>query len=107
MGSLLHVLEGRFDDAIGVMQAAAIHHDPEALMYFARHYAYMGKPDQAIGRLRRAAMSGFVCAPATLRADKWLQPLKRHPEFAAIMTESAKMVDQARSQLKDFQMWLR
>lgn len=72
MGSLLCVLEGRVDKAVQHMEGMENIREPEGLVYSARHYSKLGLTDLAIIALKRAAESGFVCAPYTLRSDAWL-----------------------------------
>jgi DNA-binding winged helix-turn-helix (wHTH) protein len=100
MASLLALLEERFDEAFNCMEAMKIPHEPEVLVYLARHYAYLGSPDSAIKTLKRAAQSGFVCAPETLRSDFWLRAARAHPEFGSLLTEAEGMVDLARPMLQ-------
>src|SRR5262249_39346425 len=90
----------RFDDAIRCMEAMRVRHEPEALVYLARHYSYIGAVDTAISFLQRAADSGFVCAPETLRSDAWLQPVRAHAAFATVLSESEKKFAGARSTLQ-------
>jgi DNA-binding winged helix-turn-helix (wHTH) protein len=97
MMSLLAVVERRFDDAVSCMQAVRITREPEALIYFARHYSYIGASDAAIGMLKQAVQSGFVCAPFTLRSDAWLGAARLHPEFTAILAEAESLTGNARS----------
>jgi len=76
MASLLAVLEGRTAEAVKLMEEANITREPEILLYFARHYARMGEGDLAIRALKKAAETGFVCAPQTFNSDVWLRPLR-------------------------------
>lgn len=96
MASLLAVLEERRDDALQCMQAMTIPHEPEVLIYLARHYSYIGAPDAAVECLRRAWKAGFVCSSETLRSDPWLGGARAHIEFASVMREAERQVDQAR-----------
>jgi DNA-binding winged helix-turn-helix (wHTH) protein len=100
MGSLLALLEERFGDACHCMEAMRIPHEPEVLVYLARHYSFMGSPDLAINALKRAAQSGFVCAPDTLRSDKWLEAVRTHAEFGSVLNEAEGFMDQAHSILQ-------
>jgi len=77
MTFLLALLQERFDDAFHCMEAMRIPQEPEILVYLARHYSYIGSPDSSIKALKRAAQSGFVCAPGTLRSDAWLGAARR------------------------------
>jgi len=87
MASLLAVLEGRTAEAVGLMEGADATREPEILIYFARHYGKIGNAEAAAKTLRRAAETGFVCAPETLHADAWLSALHGHPEFDSLLNE--------------------
>ena len=100
MSSLLALLEERFVDALHCMEGMKIPYDPEALVYLARHYSFMGSPDLAISALKRAAQSGFVCAPDTLRSDEWLKAARTHAGFGSVLTEAETLMDQAHSILQ-------
>jgi DNA-binding winged helix-turn-helix (wHTH) protein len=102
MSSLLAVLEGRADEAVGLMESADTTREPEILVYFARHYARLKLADLAIVALKRAAQSGFVCAPITLRSDVWLKGLRSHPEFGSLLSAAESLVADARSGLEVF-----
>ena len=95
MGSLLALLEDRFDVAFQSMEAMTIRHEPELLVYLARRYSYIGAPASAISALRRAAQTGFVCAPETLRSDAWLSGARAHPEFGSVLADAVNLADQA------------
>jgi hypothetical protein len=94
MGSLLAVVEGRFDDAYQSMEALQIAHEPEVLVYLARYYSYVGAAGAAVDPLRRAAQSAFICAPDMLRSDAWLSAAHRQPEFASLLGEAEKFAGQ-------------
>lgn len=89
MGSLLALLEGRTQDAVEEMSAADTSYDPEILVYFARHYACAGLIDAALSALQQAAERGFLCASSTLESDPWLEPVREHSGFTALL-EGAK-----------------
>ena len=97
MESLLALLEGRFADAAALMQSADATREPEILVYFARHYAEMRMPDVAVAALKLAMQSGFICAPQTLASDKWLETVRSHPEFGALLRTLEAQVSAARS----------
>lgn len=97
MGSLLDLLEGRIDEAVSRMEGTDTAREPEVLVYFARHCSRMGLGDLAVQALNRAAQSGFVCAPRTLTADPWLEAVRQHPEFAAVLATSESLIEQARA----------
>lgn len=93
MSSLLALLEERTSFAILQMQQTDASLDPEIQFYFARHYSRLGQSGMAISALRRAAASGFICAPATLDGDPWLAPLGGHPELAAVRENAARQIE--------------
>jgi DNA-binding winged helix-turn-helix (wHTH) protein len=92
LASLLAVLERKPARAIKLMQAADTTREPEILVYFARHYSRIGKPDLALHALQQAAENGFVCAPQTLTSDAWLHPLHQHPAFASVLSSAENRV---------------
>ncbi|HMH15994.1 MAG TPA: winged helix-turn-helix domain-containing protein [Edaphobacter sp.] len=97
MSSLLALLEGKTDEAVRLMETADTTREPEILMYFARHYARLKQVDSAITALKRAAESGFVCAPKTLISDAWLTAVRKHSEFASLLGTAETLVQEARS----------
>lgn len=97
MSSLLAVLEGRAHEAIEIMERAGPIRDPEIMLYFARHYAEIGRIDAAIVALRRAARLGFTCAPKTLREDPWLISLRNSKDFADLVEEMEALVQAAQA----------
>jgi hypothetical protein len=99
MSSLLALLEGRFDEAAGLMQAADATREPEILIYFARHYAEMGMVDSAMAALKQALQCGFICAPETLASDAWFGGVRAHPEFELLLNSARSRVAAARSTL--------
>jgi DNA-binding winged helix-turn-helix (wHTH) protein len=100
MTSLLAILEGKTDEARTIMDQADTSHEPEILVYFARHYGHMRMLDCSIKALQQAARSGFICGPETLKSDPWLLPLRKHREFAALLSKAAALVEQAGSSFK-------
>jgi DNA-binding winged helix-turn-helix (wHTH) protein len=100
MSSLLAVLEGKADEAVRLMEKADTTREPEILVYFARHYARLKQVDSAITALKRAAESGFVCAPETLISDAWLTAVRKHSEFASLLGTAKTLVQEARSGFK-------
>ncbi|WP_158942183.1 winged helix-turn-helix domain-containing protein [Granulicella sp. S190] len=99
LSSLLSLLEGRTEEAINLMKAADTTREPEILLYFARHYSRMKKPELAITALKQAAQSGFICAPHTLTSDPWFSTLRRHPQFNSLRDSMQTLVDEAQSTL--------
>jgi DNA-binding winged helix-turn-helix (wHTH) protein/tetratricopeptide (TPR) repeat protein len=97
MSSLLALLEGKAHEAVRLMETADTTREPEILVYFARHYARLKQVDSAIAALKRAAESGFVCAPDTLTSDAWLSALRKHSEFASLLGSAETLVQEAQS----------
>ena len=97
LGSLLALLEGRFDEAVRLMEETDATREPEIQVYFARHYAQMGLADSAVKALKRAARSGFICAPNTLNSDLWLSALQKHPEFGSLLNTAETLIEEAQS----------
>src|SRR4051794_19762032 len=97
MNSLLSVLEGRADDAISHMVETDATREPEAMVYFARHYSYLGRKELAVQALNDANQTGFVCAPETLRNDEWLASARSHSEFARLLENAEKLTEHTRS----------
>jgi hypothetical protein len=100
MESLALVLENRFDEAYGCMTSMNIAHEPEVMIYLARHHSYIRKPDSAMDALKEAARCGFVCAPVTLRADPWLSSVRSHTEFESVMHLAEMQVMESRAVLQ-------
>jgi hypothetical protein len=96
MKSLLAIVEQRNDEALREMETVRIVHEPEALVYMARQYAFLGAGDQALRTLRQAVDCGFVCAPQTLRSDPWFRVLREHAGYKALLTEAESLVSEAR-----------
>ena len=97
MTSLLALLEGRADDAIRTMDNADATREPEIMVYFARHYAKLGRPDSAAKALKSAAAAGFVCAPQTLQSDLWLSTLRESPEFSNLLSSAEIQIKEAQT----------
>jgi hypothetical protein len=94
--SLLAILEGRPAEAAALMEAADTVREPEILIYFARHFAYMGLTDRAIHAATQAQQAGFCCAPQTLRMDPWFGALRKHREFASLLSRSDALAEETR-----------
>jgi DNA-binding winged helix-turn-helix (wHTH) protein len=102
MSSLLAVLEGRPDEAVRLMETTDTTHEPEILVYFARHYARLKLVDSAVRTLKVAAQSGFVCAPNTLISDAWLSALRKHSEFGSLLSTAETLIQEARSSFEAY-----
>lgn len=97
MASLLAIVEGRFADAIALLEAQTRIADAEMLFYFARHHARMDRPGEAISAIEQASRSGFVCSPQTLRLDPWLASIRAHPGYPALLRQAEKLTSEAQS----------
>jgi DNA-binding winged helix-turn-helix (wHTH) protein len=97
LDSLLAVLEKRADEAVHLMQNADTTCEPEILVYFARQYATLGLPELADKAVRRAASSGFVCAPQALKNDSWFKSLRDCATFPALCKSMETRIEDARS----------
>ena len=96
MTSLCAISEGRFEDAIALMDGRGHLPEPEMLFYFARHYAYAGRADRAIAAINEAAASGFVCGSHTLRSDPWLESVRADPGFLPLLRNAEDLTARAR-----------
>ncbi|HEY7303098.1 MAG TPA: hypothetical protein VH601_03215 [Bryobacteraceae bacterium] len=82
--SVLALLEGRQEDGVHDCETFIRScRDPESYYYFARQFAFMGKPARAIELLNEALRQGYVCFP-TMARDPWLDSLRGNPEFSAV-----------------------
>jgi DNA-binding winged helix-turn-helix (wHTH) protein/tetratricopeptide (TPR) repeat protein len=83
------LIEGRRDDSVAAVEriVASNFRDPEGLFYLARHLAHLNETDAALRLLRRVIEGGFFCYPA-MDGDAWLEPLRRTPEFAALIRQA-------------------
>jgi hypothetical protein len=102
MASLLAVLEGKTAEAVELRQDADTTREPEILLYFARHCGRMGKIELAIRGLKKAAETGFVCAPQTFNSDAWLHPLREHPKFGPLLRNSENRIRKAQGHFESF-----
>jgi DNA-binding winged helix-turn-helix (wHTH) protein len=107
MSSLLAVLEGRASEAVQLMETADTTREPEILVYFARHYGRLNMTDLAVGAIKQAAQSGFVCSSATLSFDPWLSTVRKHPEFTSLLHAAETFAEESQSRLAAFpKSWL-
>ena len=97
MASLLAIVEGRFAEAVALLEAQTRIADAEMLFYFARHHARMDRPDQAIAAIEEASSGGFICSPQTLRLDPWLAPVRAHSGYPALLRQAEKLTSEAQS----------
>ncbi len=78
--------EGAREEAVTLTERAVglITRGPEELFQLSRQLAYLAEPGRALAILRRAVEEGFFCYPALLR-DSWLNSLRPHADFEAIL----------------------
>jgi DNA-binding winged helix-turn-helix (wHTH) protein len=96
MESLWAIAEHRFEDARTRMEAMRVRNEPEALVYLARHYSYIGDVERAIELVGCAARAGFVCCPSTLRSDPWFIAVRKHAGFDDLLAEMQRFANRAR-----------
>ncbi|HWW85164.1 MAG TPA: protein kinase [Vicinamibacterales bacterium] len=90
------IAEGRLVEALDVSRALTnpAYHDPESLFYTARQFAYLGETDTALKLLERSVDEGFFCC-GPLTGDPWLEGLRSHPTFAALVQHATTRQRQA------------
>jgi DNA-binding winged helix-turn-helix (wHTH) protein len=93
MSSLLAIVEERFSDAVAIMESRVAFEEPELLFYFARHYGYLDRADEALRMMRRVVDQGFVCSPQTLRDDPWLDSVRARPGFSELLRTAEDAVE--------------
>jgi hypothetical protein len=64
------------------------------LFYTARQFAYLGETDTALKLLERSVDEGFFCC-GPLTGDPWLEGLRSHPTFAALVQHATTRQRQA------------
>jgi hypothetical protein len=97
LNSLLAALKGLPEEAVCWMESADTTREPEILIYFARHYAFLDMPAQAVTALQRARKAGFLCAPDTLQSDPWFSSLRQFRGFDSLLNEAEAQVAAAHS----------
>jgi len=58
--------------------------DPEGLYFVARSLLHVGALDEGLAGLDRV-MAGGLCCPSTFRADPWLDAVREHPTYLALL----------------------
>jgi len=86
MSSLLALAEDRCRDAVPIIDATKVAHEPEVLFYMARHLSRAGEASGALRQLRRALVEGFT-ASFPVAEDPWFAALRAHPEFNSVLSE--------------------
>ena len=97
LNSLLAALKGLPEEAVCWMESADTTREPEILIYFARQYAFLDMPAQAVTALQRARKAGFLCAPDTLQKDPWFSSLRQFHGFDSLLSEAEAQVAAAHS----------
>ena len=99
MGSLLAVLEGRYDEAIATIKTVEVVREPEALFYLARNSGMVNDIELTIHMIRRARLGG-LWSSQTLELDPAFAGLRQAPEFIQEVREAKKLEDQSRLALQ-------
>jgi hypothetical protein len=90
MASLLAVLEGERDSALGLMQDTGGIREPEVLFYLARHYGMLHSAEPSIQMIRRARLAGFWSSRA-LRHDPAFTGIRNQPAFQLEIEEATRI----------------
>lgn len=94
--SLLYTITDRRQSALTLMDVAIARSEPEIMIYFARHYSYLGEAERAIVALERAAASGFSSAPEMLRNDPWLASVRQQTKYRTVLDTAVSNVKSLR-----------
>ena len=80
--------EGRNKEAAGYLEKLESREsiDHHAAYSMSGAYAQLGDDDKSLYWLKRTAATGLACVPLFER-DKLLDPIRTHPEFAALLNE--------------------
>jgi eukaryotic-like serine/threonine-protein kinase len=97
MRAMQLIVEQRYDEAkpLADVLVANVPRDPCAKYYFARGLAAAGKVEAGLQLLGDSVDSGFSCFDFMAR-DPWLQSLRGHPSFAAILRRAEARERQAK-----------
>jgi DNA-binding winged helix-turn-helix (wHTH) protein/tetratricopeptide (TPR) repeat protein len=98
--SLLHAITGEPKKALKLMELANTRCEPEIQIYFARHFSYLKKGEEAVRALEAAAELGFVSAPEMLRNDPWLSSARQSTKYRSLLEMS---VSSTQSDRKKYQ----
>ncbi len=80
LSSLLAILEGRGDAALGIMRNCAFSREPEVAFYLARHFAILGTETDSVQLIKRARSEGFTSS-WTLKQDEAFKRVRSSPAF--------------------------
>ena len=91
------IVERRFEDALaGIRELRAQGFaDPEGIYLSALLLAWAGAPDPAVSLLGHVVKGGYACHAALVQRPEWTK-LAGRPEFDAIVSDTARMVADAR-----------
>jgi len=94
--SLRALLETQREESLQASQELmkATFRDPEGMYYLARQLSYLGQEAPALEMMSRAIAQGFFCYPAMVR-DPWLDPLRGHPDFTALLASAHRLSREA------------
>ena len=100
-GAARTLIEGQRSDSVELlttmMRKPA---DPEALYYFARHFAHLDQTALALDALAKAIGGGHFCF-ASLADDSWFDSVRREPEFQALLNLACQQRDSAAAAFRD------
>ena len=79
------LIEGRRDDSVASMTAAAVTVvDPEVSYYAARHFAHLAEPRLALDALTRATDGGYFCESGLID-DPWFGAVRDDAAFQPLL----------------------
>jgi len=85
VNAALALIEGRRDESVEAMTAAALTFaDPEAFYYAARHFAHLDQPRLALDALTRAIDGGYFCQSG-LTSDPWFGAVRADAAFQSLL----------------------
>jgi tetratricopeptide (TPR) repeat protein len=96
--SLRALLEGNREESLAVTEELMqdTFRDPEGMFYLARQLGYLGQERWALDMLTRTIEHGFFCYPTMVR-DPWLDSLRGHSEFVALLRRCNQLRGEAES----------
>lgn len=95
------LVSGRFSEsADALMKAQSAFGDPEAFYYAARHFARIGYVEASVDALKTSLQGGYVCA-RQLVEDPWLEPVRSHAAFGAMLELARSRHDEAVAAFRD------
>ena len=80
-----YLIEGKLEaSARALDEVVGVQDDPEALFYFARHYARLARTERALRTLEMAIDRGYWCYASLLR-DPWFESLRDEPTLQRLL----------------------